>query len=277
MISNHAPRRSLSDFTPMFSAATTELPPALEYVPSDAAQTSLRELRLGYVHQQALLGFICNLALATLLLCLWWPYGNHGMLASWYLGLGGLCMLRMHQRTRFLASPGRQPVAQAEQQFCVLVALTGLTWGVGAVLLVSGVPFEYQFLAISVLAGLSAGGIVHLSPVLSSYRLYVPLMLLPVSLWCALHDSAVFRTLALMAVLFGVALLSAGRHYSRHFNRSAELASALQQTEARFASAFHNAPIGMLLIDADGAVVHANRVTEGIYGTDAGYWQQRPF
>ncbi|MCC6707220.1 MAG: EAL domain-containing protein [Gammaproteobacteria bacterium] len=261
----------------MLSAAATHPSQALEYVPSDAAQTSLRELRLGYVHQQAQLGFICNLALATLLLCLWWPYGNHGVLGGWYLGLGALCLLRMQQRARYLAGPSRLPVTQAEQQFSALVALTGLTWGIGVLLLMTGVPFEHQFLAILVLAGLCAGGIVHLSPVLNSYRLYVPLMLIPVTLWCALHDNAAFRTLALMAVLFGVALLSAGRHYSRHFNRSAELASALQQTEARFASAFHNAPIGMLLIDADGAVVHANRVTEGIYATGADYWKNRPF
>ena len=147
----------------------------------------------------------------------------------------------------------------------------------GALLLMKGVPFEHQFLVIVVLAGLCAGGIVHLSPVLDSYRLYVPLMLIPVSLWCVLHDSAVYRSLGLMSVLFGIALLSAGRHYSRHFNRSAELAAALQQTEARFASAFHNAPIGMLLIDAAGEVVHANRVTETIYHTAPGYWLRRPF
>ena len=77
----------------------------------------------------------------------------------------------------------------------------------GALLLMKGVPFEHQFLVIVVLAGLCAGGIVHLSPVLDSYRLYVPLMLIPVSLWCVLHDSAVYRSLGLMSVLFGIALL----------------------------------------------------------------------
>ncbi len=261
----------------MLSAPAQSFLSALEYTPSDAAQTALRELRLRYVHEQTLLGFTVNLALATLLLCLWWPYGNHGSLLMWYVTLGMLGMLRMHQRAQFLASATREPVARAESSFSGLIALTGLVWGVGALLLMKGVPLEHQFLVVLVLAGLCAGGIVHLSPVLDSYRLYVPLMLIPISLWCALHDSGVYRTLALMSVLFGVALLSAGRHYSRHFNRSAELASALQQTEARFASAFHNAPIGMLLIDADGAVVHANRVTEGIYGTSADYWTRRPF
>lgn len=261
----------------MLTATAKSFLPTLEYVPSNEAQTALRELRLGYVHQQVLLGFICNLALAFLLLCLWWPYGNHGPLLSWFGALAVLGMLRMQQRAHFLAHPARVPVARAERQFCTLVALTGLVWGMGAVFLMADVPYELQFLVVLVLAGLCAGGIVHLSPVLESYQLYVPLMLMPMSLWCAVHDSAVYRTLALMSVLFGVALVSAGRHYSRHFNRSAELASALQQTEARFASAFHNAPIGMLLIDADGAVVHANRVTEGIYASSAEYWTHRPF
>ena len=261
----------------MLSATAQSFLSALEYIPSDAAHTALRQLRLRYVHQQALLGFVVNLALATLLLCLWWPYGYHASLLLWYLTLGTLGMLRMHQRAQFLMGPEREPVARAERNFTALIALTGLVWGVGALLLMKGVPFEHQFLVVLVLAGLCAGGIVHLSPVLDSYRLYVPLMLIPISLWCALHDSGVYRTLALMSVLFGVALLSAGRHYSRHFNRSAKLAAALQQTEARFASAFHNAPIGMLLIDADGAVVHANRVIEGIYATSADYWTRRPF
>ena len=261
----------------MQSASAQNFLTALEYVPSNAAQATLRELRLRYVHEQALLGFFVNLALATLLLCLWWPDGDHVPLVTWYVTLGLLGLLRMNQRTQFLASPSREPVARAERNFCGLVALTGLVWGVGALLLMKGVPFEYQFLVMLVLAGLCAGGIVHLSPVLESYQLYVPLMLIPMSLWCAVHDSAVYRTLAVMSVLFGVALLSAGRHYSRHFNRSAELASALQQTEARFASAFNNAPIGMLLIDADGAVVHANRVVESIYATTSDYWARRPF
>lgn len=261
----------------MLSATASSFLPALEYVPNTAAQTALRELRLRYVHQQALLGFICNLGLATMLLCLWWPHGNHAALLTWYMTLGSLGMVRMNQRAQFLSNASATPVARAERQFSGLVALTGLVWGAGALLLMTGVPFEHQFLVVLVLAGLCAGGIVHLSPVLDSYRLYVPLMLIPISLWCALHDSAVYRTLALMSMLFGVAMLSAGRHYSRHFNRAAELASALQQTEARFASAFHNAPIGMLLIDADGMVVHANRVVEGIYGASPDYWLRRPF
>ena len=261
----------------MMSTAVDPLLSALEYIPSDAAQIALRELRVRYVQQQALLGACVNLALSTLILALWWPYGNHGALLIWYSALAVLGMLRLRQRTQFLAAPAPATLDHVERCFCAMIALTGVVWGVGALLLMKGVPFEHQFLVILVLAGLCAGGIVHLSPVLKSYQLYVPLMLIPVSLWCALHDSAVYRSLALMSVVFGVALLSAGRHYSRHFNRSAELAAALQQTEARFASAFHNAPIGMLLVDADGAVVHANRVTETIYDTASRYWSRRPF
>ena len=261
----------------MIGLAAEGLPSALEYLPSDASRSALRDMRLRYVQQQALLGVLVNMALATLILVLWWPYGNHGALCTWYGALTLLGVLRIGQRAQFLAAPGLTSFDHAERSFCVMICLTGVVWGMGALLLMKGVPFEHQFLAILVLAGLCAGGIVHLSPVLDSYRLYVPSMLIPVSLWCALHDSAVYRSLALMSVMFGIALLSAGRHYSRHFNRSAELAAALQQTEARFASAFHNAPIGMLLVDADGAVVHANRVTETIYGTAPGYWSRRPF
>ena len=251
--------------------------PAFEYAPSEPAQLALRELRVRYVHEQSLLGFVVNLALATLIVMLWWPLGNHALLLAWYGLLGGLGLLRMEARAQFLDHPDRAPLAHAERRFCALVALTGLLWGVGALMLMKGVPFEHQFLVVVVLAGLCAGGIVHLSPVLESYRLYVPFMLIPSSLWCALQDSAVYRSLALMSLLFGVALMSAGRHYSRHFNRSAELAAALQHTEARFASAFHNAPIGMLLVKADGTVVHANRVTETIYASAAEYWTGRAF
>ena len=95
----------------MLTATAKSFLPTLEYVPSNEAQTALRELRLGYVHQQVLLGFICNLALAFLLLCLWWPYGNHGPLLSWFGALAVLGMLRMQQRAHFLAHPAHVPVA----------------------------------------------------------------------------------------------------------------------------------------------------------------------
>ena len=261
----------------MMSATVQQPLPGLDYLPNDASQVALQEMRVRYVHEQTVLGVFVNFALSTLVLVLWWPYGNHGALLTWYSALALLGIVRMSQRAQFIAASSRETVGRDERRFCAMIALTGAVWGMGALLLMKGVPFEHQFLVLLVLAGLCAGGIVHLSPVLASYRLYVPFMLTPVSLWCALHDSAVYRSLALMAVLFGVALLSAGRHYSRHFNRSAELAAALQQTEARFASAFHNAPIGMLLIDADGAVVHANRVAETIYGCAPDYWSRRPF
>ena len=261
----------------MIALDVEPLPSALEYVPSDASRIALREMRVRYVQQQALLGVLVNLALSTLILVLWWPFGHHAALITWYAALALLGVLRLVQRTQFLALAVPTTPTQVEQRFCALISLSGVVWGMGALLLMKGVPFEHQFLVILVLAGLCAGAIVNLSPVLDSYRLYVPLMLIPVTLWCALHDSVVYRSLALMSMLFGIALLSAGRHYSRHFNRSTELAAALQQTEARFASAFHNAPIGMLLVDADGVVVHANRVTETIYGTTTGYWSRRPF
>jgi PAS domain S-box-containing protein len=257
--------------------ALSPLPAALKNIPSDISRDALREMRVRYVQQQASLGALVNLALATLIMILWWPYGDHVTLLVWYGALALLGLLRVGQRHQFFAAAAPNTLADFERRFCALVWLTGAVWGLGALLLMQGVPFEHQFLVILVLAGLCAGGIVHLSPVLDSYRRYVPLMLTPISLWCALHDSAVYRSLAMMSVVFAIALLSAGRHYSRHFNRATELAAALQQTEARFASAFHNAPIGMLLVDADGLVVHANRVTEEIYGADPDYCLRRPF
>lgn len=261
----------------MTPVTATAAPVGLELQPAGASQDALRDLRLRYVYQQALTGVAVNAALSTTILVLWWSFAARPALLAWYGLVMGLGVIRLAMRVRFFARDDGAVSDRAERAFIAVVAATALAWGLGALFLLQNAPFEYQFLVVLVLAGLCAGGIVHLSPVLASYRLYVPLMLLPISLWCALHDVAVYRALALMSVVFGIALITAGRHYSRHFNRSAELASALQQTEARFASAFHNAPIGMLLVGDDGLVVHANRVTENIYGAQSGYWAGRTF
>ena len=237
-----------------------------DYAASGVAVNALHLLRVRYVYEQSLPGVIVNLLLSATLTVLLWDIVETRLLAGWFVTLTGVGLVRLKQRVRVLTSLSAESMPCAESRFRVLLLCSALLWSVGAVMMVRDAPIEYQFLIVLVLAGLCAGGIVNLSPIQSYYRLYVPTMLLPISLWCAAQDSAVYRSLALMSLVFGVALLSAGRNYSKHFNRSAELAAALHASESRLSQIMDLVPVQIFARDADGRFLIANEATARFFG-----------
>lgn len=52
---------------------------------------------------------------------------------------------------------------------------------------------------------------------------------------------------------------------------------ALAESESRFASAFANAPVGMMLVDEDGRVLDLNREVTQIFETTIDDWRAKPF
>ena len=67
-----------------------------------------------------------------------------------------LSAARLQQRRRYLHRAREVALDGIETRFCTLIALSGLLWGGGALLLMHDVPFEYQFLVVAVLAGAMA-------------------------------------------------------------------------------------------------------------------------
>ena len=230
------------------------------------APEHLRALRVRNVYEQSEVGVFVNFALSALLIALLRDAAEPVPLLTWFAVLNGIGLLRLNQRGRFLRDPAPWPSALWENRFRLMLCASALVWGLGAVMLVGSAPFETQFVIFLVLTGLCAGGIVNLSPVLSCYVLYVPLMLVPMTLWCLTQDNSAYHTLGLMGLVFGFALLSAGRNYSRHFNRSAELAGALQASEGRLRRIIDLVPVKIFARDQSGQFLLANEATASFFG-----------
>jgi diguanylate cyclase (GGDEF)-like protein/PAS domain S-box-containing protein len=107
-----------------------------------------------------------------------------------------------------------------------------------------------------------------LSPVYPFYLTYVPVMLLPITLWFATRDAGVYQALAFMTVVFATAILSAGRNYSQHFNHASKLAAALQASESRLREIIDLVPVQIFARDSNGRIMLANVAMAKFFGRD---------
>jgi len=124
--------------------------------------------------------FLCWLAAATLL-C-----------------VGRLLTLRCYRRTR------DQPV---ESNRCVSfylgqVCATGVVWGVGAWFIFPPHSEPHQLAYMVIMAGLAAGAVPILSPLLWLYRVYIASFLLPLALILFLHGGVIHLTLGIITLFF---------------------------------------------------------------------------
>ncbi len=162
---------------------------------------------------------------------------NTMALALWWLALNLVTVLRLWH----VVSHGRapEPTRHALKLYRLLIAeaaVVGCLWGLIGTTLYPSAESALQSLAVLVIMGVAASGLVSLAPLLPAYIAFFILMLCPPIVAFALRDSYPEHLTALTLLLLTIALLLNGRRVSRNHRHSlqlnVELETALQR-EAR--------------------------------------------
>lgn len=97
------------------------------------------------------------------------------------------------------------------RRLMVVLVLTGASWGIGGIIMMSMAPSIYQVLIAFVLGGMAAGGMPSLSRVFSAYLVYVVPVLLPAIAYFAYQGNELSVSVAVMGTLLLGFLLAMGR------------------------------------------------------------------
>jgi len=127
-----------------------------------------------------------------------------------------LLAVRLAALAAYRRAPDRsEPERLASFKFYrALLVATGLVWGVGVFFFFPAHSPVHQVAAILILAGLSAGAVPILCPLIRVYYLYISSFLVPLALYFIHLGGEIYLTLAFLTVLFNLVLVnSATRMY----------------------------------------------------------------
>ncbi len=167
---------------------------------------------------------------AILLVAIHWHLRPHGMLLGWLAVFSTVSVLRLELWRRYRAA--RPAVDDSRHWYRRLTALTlaaALVWGAAAWLFVVEESEGHLALMAFVVAGLGAGGIVHLAPRWQCAWLFLLPTLLPFALRFALIDIPLANEIALFVVVYVAALMVLSRRFSHTV--TGQICTALEQSE----------------------------------------------
>jgi two-component system sensor histidine kinase/response regulator len=267
-----APQPSRQPRTPSFSARLE--PGATPSGPAGAIEVEVRRALF-----QRLLGESARAEIAHLLVCtvvgvLLWPSVGHLELSVWGAAIGACTLTREVLRRRLI-----RPTASAEtgvQRIRLVLAATGLTWGVGAAAFMPSLPLSKTALLLVVLCGLAAGGVASVAADRWSFRYFLAGLLVPVPV--GLLQTSFERDTAvaiLLVILFAAAMIVFHRNSHDllfgHLMQSAELSQRERkavQDRAYLDALLASAPIAIAVVDRDGRIRGTNPQFTALFGYD---------
>lgn len=171
--------------------------------------------QINMVAENAVLSNAFSLLLALVISWMLWPYASHGLVASWFIGMtivAGARVVMTRVERRFHENEQLQKFIT--RIFLVSILLTAAGWGVGAFVLFPMRPPELQLLMGLMLAGIVAGGVPVMAPIIRLYYAYAGLVLLPLAAKLMLIGSQ-YYVVAAMALVFWLALAMTGLRVNR--------------------------------------------------------------
>ncbi len=197
---------------------------------------------------------------------------------GWYLLLTLACASRWYAASAYLQRSESAPNWLWVHHLAVIC--TGLIWGLSTFWLGRDAPYLYNVFLTFVLAGNASGAIPLMAPLPTLHRLYLLCAGTPVLIDFLSRSEDLYRLMAFMIGLFCMVLDFTARNYHRALlaalsldranaglvkelgSKNADLQAEISErrrSEARFHSAFYDAPIGLALCNSDGWIVEVNR------------------
>ncbi|MDH3414270.1 MAG: diguanylate cyclase, partial [Gammaproteobacteria bacterium] len=227
-------------------------------------------------------------------------------LLTWVLAL----LIASLARTVLAVAYYRQPKPQRRRQiwrYATIIGsvIIGCVWGLTGILFAPQVTAEYLLLICFTLGGITLAAIPLLAPLLSAFLAFMITSTTPMTLWLLGSGNEVYVSMAMLALVYAVVMIGLAVHFQSSTGRALklgfeksdlvkrvsrakeqteatnlqleeeiqerlEIEAALRKSEARFRSAFDDAPIAMALLDKEGRFFELNRTFEAMLGYGPG-------
>ena len=187
-----------------------------------ASQMLVEQVRL--LHDNALLSQLIALFNAGILSYVQWGVVDRPTIVFWLTCMVSVSLLRLGQARAFArAADMPERVSTWRNRFLLGVGASGILWGAAGVFLFPDHSLPHQVFVSFVIAGMIAGAVATLSPMISAFALFTVPATLPIVLQFLLRGGEVFFPMAVMAVLYGLAMAAVARHVNASIRTSLSL------------------------------------------------------
>lgn len=179
--------------------------------------------QINLVAENAMLSNVFSLLLALVISWMLWPYASHRLIAIWIISMVLVSVLRIG--TTLLERRYRQNEHLHNVIYRVFlgsILLTAAGWGMAAYFLFPLQPPEIQLLMGLMLAGVVAGGVPVMGPIIRLYFIYAGMILLPLTVKLVFLGSQ-YYVVAVMAMVFWAAMAITGFRVNKAIMSSLEL------------------------------------------------------
>jgi hypothetical protein len=181
--------------------------------PRAAASDTVLIGQVRLLHDNALLSQLVALINSGILAYVLWPEVEHRRILGWLGCMVAVSLLRLGEARAFARAraPERQ-ILVWRNRFVLGAFTSGVLWGATGALLFPAGSLPHQVFVSFVVAGMVAGAVATLSPVMRAFALFALPALAPVVLQFLIHESPLHFPMSFMGVLFGLAMATVARH-----------------------------------------------------------------
>jgi diguanylate cyclase (GGDEF)-like protein len=175
-------------------------------------QSDIRSGLVRIIYASVPLTLIAVLANSVVLSIVQWGVIAHTTILAWFGVTNGLSLVRLGLYFKFRKLGAEEEVPVFWVHLALLIsAASGLTWGAVAIWLFPENDYIHQVFTAFVIAGMCAGAVTTLSPMLSSAFAFICFAMLPVIVRFLQEGTDINYAMATMAFLFAVMVLSTSR------------------------------------------------------------------
>jgi diguanylate cyclase (GGDEF)-like protein len=188
---------------------------------ADGEYSDIRSDLIRTIYSLVPLSLFAILVNSTVLSIVQWNVVSHTTILLWFAVTNGLSLLRFWLYLKFNKLDNEQQIPDYWYYLTLFIsAASGVTWGAVAVWLFPVDNIEHQVFAAFVLAGMCAGAVTTLSPLLSSVCSFVLITMIPVIVSFLFVESSTSNAMATMAMLFMLMLLGTSVRFNRTIRES---------------------------------------------------------
>jgi diguanylate cyclase (GGDEF)-like protein/PAS domain S-box-containing protein len=188
----------------------------------------LEQVRL--VHENSLLTQLVALFNATILAFVEWSVVDHSTILVWLACMTTVTLARLQVAHAFQsARPTAAEVGRWRTLFLAGVAGSGLLWGAAGIFLFPAESFAHQVFLSFVVAGMIAGSMATLAPLLVAFMLFAIPAMVPIAVQFLMRGGQMYFSMSVMTVLYGLAMLTVAKHVNSMLRTSMTLSQRNSQ------------------------------------------------
>lgn len=181
------------------------------------------QVRLLYA--QAPLSTLANALIAPLLVLILWPVIAHSVLSAWLLILETTLAIRAFVTLAFRRDAHRHEASERwADRYTWACAASGICWGGCLFLLALSPSLVYQSFIALFLGGMLMGGVLTMTPLLTTCAFYSLPLVLPPTLWLLLQDDLMLTVIGITGIFYLILALGTAQRYNQTLQHSLRLA-----------------------------------------------------